>query len=75
MMNFFEQNALYVVLLITLTVWVGIAFYLQALDKKVSALEKKNQPLTLFYQYEKSILDWHNYKRSFYWNRCLYTGF
>ncbi|GDX65585.1 hypothetical protein LBMAG36_06510 [Chlorobiota bacterium] len=44
MMTFFEQNALYVVLLITLTVWVGIAFYLQALDKKVSALEKKINP-------------------------------
>lgn len=44
MMIFFEQNALYVVLLITLTVWVGIAFYLQALDKKVSALEKKINP-------------------------------
>lgn len=44
MMTFFEQNALYVVLLITLTVWSGIGFYLQSLDKKVTAIEKKLNP-------------------------------
>ncbi len=41
MYDFFANNALYVVLLVTLTVWLGIAVYLNGIEKKVSGLEKK----------------------------------
>jgi len=38
--EFFEQNSLYIVLLIALIGWVGIFFYLLRLDKKIGKLEK-----------------------------------
>jgi hypothetical protein len=41
MYAFLEQNALYVVLLITLTVWLGIAAYMQSIEKKLRAAEQK----------------------------------
>jgi CcmD family protein len=41
MYDFFTNNALYVVLLITLTVWLGIAVYLNRMEKKITDLEKK----------------------------------
>ncbi len=39
--NFLAQNSLYVVLIITLSVWFGIALYISRLDKKVGELEKR----------------------------------
>lgn len=39
---FFAKNALYVVLLVTLTVWTGIAFYVNRLESKVTSLERKS---------------------------------
>lgn len=41
MYDFLSQNSLYVVLIITLCVWLGIAFYISRLDKKVAELEKR----------------------------------
>lgn len=41
MYDFFTNNALYVVLLITLTVWSGVALYLSRIEKKLTDLEKK----------------------------------
>ncbi len=41
MYDFFANNALYVVLLVTLTVWLGIAVYLNGIEKKITNLEKK----------------------------------
>jgi len=42
---FFVQNALYVVLVIALIIWGGIAWYTTRLDKKVELLEQKIQEL------------------------------
>ncbi|MCC6845547.1 MAG: CcmD family protein [Bacteroidetes bacterium] len=41
METFLTKNALYVVLLITLTVWTGVALYVNRLEKKVTNLERK----------------------------------
>ncbi len=41
--NFLNNNALYVVLLIVLVIWVGIFLYLFRLDKKVSSLYEKSE--------------------------------
>ncbi|MBI3260046.1 MAG: CcmD family protein [Ignavibacteriae bacterium] len=41
MYDFFANNALYVVLLVTLTVWLGITVYLNGIEKKITNLEKK----------------------------------
>ncbi|MBK9249865.1 MAG: CcmD family protein [Ignavibacteria bacterium] len=43
MYEFFTLNALYIVLMITLTVWLGIALYLNAIEKKLTALEIKQK--------------------------------
>jgi hypothetical protein len=43
MYEFFTQNALYVVLMITLTVWLGIVVYLNSIEKKLTALEVKQK--------------------------------
>lgn len=40
-MDFWSQNAYYVVLSIVLIIWVGIFFYLLGIDKKISKLEKE----------------------------------
>ena len=38
-MDFLSQNALYVVLVIVLVVWLGIFLYLSRIDKRLKALE------------------------------------
>lgn len=40
---FFAQNSMYVVLLVTLTVWAGIALYVNRLESKITAIERKIQ--------------------------------
>jgi CcmD family protein len=40
MNDFLTENSIYVVLIIALVIWLGIAWYLVRLDKKVGALEK-----------------------------------
>ena len=39
-MTFLEQNTLYIVLIISLMIWLGIVFYLYRIDSKVAKLEK-----------------------------------
>ena len=39
MSDFFSQNSLYVVLLVTLAVWLGIYAYLFRLERKIRSLE------------------------------------
>jgi len=39
-MNFLEQNTLYIVLIISLMIWLGIFLYIFMVDKKISKLEK-----------------------------------
>jgi hypothetical protein len=39
MYDFLTQNALYVVLIIALTIWLGIAFYLVRLERTVTHLQ------------------------------------
>jgi hypothetical protein len=41
MYDFLSQNQLYIVLSITLLVWIGIIWYLERLDKKLRIIEKK----------------------------------
>ncbi|MDQ1265406.1 MAG: CcmD family protein [Bacteroidota bacterium] len=41
MMEFFQENAQYIVLGITLLIWIGISVYLLSIDSKLSVLEKK----------------------------------
>ncbi len=40
MESFFQQNQMYVVLVVVLLIWAGIVFYLLRIDRKVSAMEK-----------------------------------
>ena len=40
MMSFFEQHAIYVVLIIALVIWLGLAFYVNRLDGSVKQLEQ-----------------------------------
>lgn len=40
MMSFFEHNAIYVVLVIALAIWLGLAFYVNTLNTKVKELEQ-----------------------------------
>lgn len=39
-MEFLEQNTLYIVLIISLMIWIGIAYYLFRIDSKITKLEK-----------------------------------
>lgn len=39
MMEFLENNTLYIVLIISLIIWIGIAFYLWRIDSKVKKSE------------------------------------
>ena len=39
-MDFLAQNQLYIVLTIVLIIWVGLAFFLMRLDKKITTLEQ-----------------------------------
>jgi CcmD family protein len=41
MYEFLSQNQLYIVLCITLLIWIGIVWYLIRLDKKIGQLEKQ----------------------------------
>lgn len=41
MIDFLNDNSIYLVFLITLIVWLGIAFYMINIDRKLSNLEKK----------------------------------
>ena len=41
MESFFQQNQMYVVLVVVLLIWAGIVFYLWRIDRKVSSLEKQ----------------------------------
>jgi len=40
MMSFFEHNAIYIVLIIALVIWLGLAFYVNRLDGSVKQLEQ-----------------------------------
>jgi len=40
MMSFFEHHAIYVVLIIALVIWLGLAFYVNRLDGSVKQLEQ-----------------------------------
>jgi CcmD family protein len=40
--DFLEKNSYYVVLIITLLIWIGIFLYLRKLDKKIKTLELNN---------------------------------
>jgi CcmD family protein len=42
MYDFLEKNALYIVLLIALIIWIGLFFYIFRMDKKLKKLEKNN---------------------------------
>ncbi len=39
-MEFLQEHSIYVVLVIVLMIWAGIAIYLARLDSKVNKLEK-----------------------------------
>ena len=41
MYEFLNQNQLYIVLCITLLIWLGIVWYLIRLDKKIGQIEKQ----------------------------------
>jgi len=41
MMSFLEYNAIYVVLIIALVIWFGLAFYVNKLDSSVKQLEQQ----------------------------------
>ncbi len=40
MNEFLADNALYVVMIVVLVIWIGIAWYMIRLDKRVSDVEK-----------------------------------
>jgi CcmD family protein len=42
MYDFLEKNAMYIVLLIALIIWIGLYFYMFRLDKRIKKLEKEN---------------------------------
>jgi len=39
--EFLQNNAIYIVMIIVLIVWVGIFFYMFALDKRLKSIEKE----------------------------------
>jgi CcmD family protein len=41
MYEFFQQNQMYVVLLVVLMIWTGILFYLWRIDRKVQNIENQ----------------------------------
>jgi CcmD family protein len=41
MLNFFENNSIYVVLLIVLIIWTGISLFLFISERKLNRIEKK----------------------------------
>ncbi len=42
-MEFLEKNSYYVVLIITLIIWIGIFSYLMSMDKRIKKLEKNTK--------------------------------
>jgi CcmD family protein len=40
-MDFLQNNAIYIVMIIVLIVWAGIFFYLLSLDKRIKIVEKE----------------------------------
>jgi CcmD family protein len=42
MYDFLEKNAMYIVLLIALIIWVGLFIYIFRIDKKLKKIEKEN---------------------------------
>lgn len=41
MNEFLAENALYVVMIVVLVIWIGIAWYMVRLNKRVSEVEKQ----------------------------------
>jgi len=41
MLDFFQQNQLYVVLTVVLLIWAGILFYLWRIDRRVQNIENQ----------------------------------
>lgn len=41
MYDFLEKNAMYIVLLIALIIWIGLFFYIFRLDKRIKKIEKE----------------------------------
>ena len=41
MYEFFNQNQMYIVLVVTLLIWLGIVWYLIRIDKKIKKIEKR----------------------------------
>lgn len=39
--NFLQTNAIYIVMIIVLIVWIGIFFYMVSLDKRIKNVEKE----------------------------------
>jgi len=39
--DFLQNNAIYIVMIIVLIVWVGIFFYMFTLDKRLKSIEKE----------------------------------
>ncbi|MCW8824203.1 MAG: CcmD family protein [Ignavibacteriaceae bacterium] len=39
--NFLQDNAIYIVMIIVLIVWIGIFFYMLTLDKRLKSIEKE----------------------------------
>ncbi len=39
--DFLEKNSIYIVLFITLTVWIGIFLHLLSVDKRLKKIEKE----------------------------------
>jgi len=39
--DFFEQNSIYIVLAITLIIWLGIFLFLLSTDKRLKEIEKE----------------------------------
>ncbi len=43
MYDFLEKNAMYIVLLIALIIWIGLFFYIFRLDSRIKKLEKEKK--------------------------------
>ncbi|MBI1932517.1 MAG: CcmD family protein [Ignavibacteriales bacterium] len=39
MLGFLENNSLYIVLFIVLTIWIGVFVYMNSLDKRLKEIE------------------------------------
>jgi CcmD family protein len=40
-MSFIEQNSYYIVLAVTLIIWLGLFLYMLSVEKKIKKIEKK----------------------------------